>query len=204
MSFWTSYKPSTIPLFAVFGCLSEYPQVWFKENGEHIQDFYSFESASSIVFGSLLERIRKEFGLTAPVERKEDKNGTISFNSVEIVSLINRYYKFITPRFSNLAQFRYEMFEQKQSSKSLYAKYYNQRYSFLFGVLIRFSENGEIKFSNGCNKADITMKLLKDISCKYAEWKFYNGEPTINKIKFEATEELKAYLQEESPNNQWA
>jgi hypothetical protein len=203
MSFWTKYKPSTISHFAIIGCLSEYPEVWFKEDNEHIQDFYNYESESSIVFEALLNRVKNEFDLTVPIVRNVNEHGTISFTSAEVVLLINRYYKFITPRFGNLAMFSYNSFEQKQSSKTSYANYYNQRYSFLFGVLSRFYKNGFITFPNSCNKAEITVKLLKDIACKYVEWKSYNGEPVINKIKFEATEELKTYLYGESPTNQW-
>lgn len=194
-----SYHPTVSTVFVILGYLDEYWGRQLIDVGDKIEHFYPEEVAAANSFERLLNVLRDERRLTTNIERRIDSQGHITFYSQEITALVDSYYELYydgqtyglangkPQRFAFLS---YQVFKTL-SSVRLESGDYDERFSYLLGAYQRYGTDTTMRFANATPKAELVARLLREVSCEYVAWKFWQkGAPFINEIEFEPTDDL--------------
>jgi hypothetical protein len=153
----------TVP-FVVLGMRDEYFGMGRPPPGTiKIQHFYSHETSVANDFERCLYHLKTTHALETTIERVVDMHGHLEFRSAELSTLIASFYR-------TEQGISYSLFQPRTSGWYTPATD-DERISFLIGAYLRYQRDGSFRFANAAHKAEVTMRLLRDLDCPYVAWK---------------------------------
>lgn len=204
------FVPTLDPQFVVLGMIDEYYGVrQLIEDDSTIEHFFADERPVADIFAKYLilygTRVHVD---SAEVSIVEAAMGHSTVESRSLNAHINALYHEVSEsdRLSWLraglrhgaipATLRIEDFPRKTSA--LYcASEMNPRFSYLYGVLLRFGREGlGIRMANAPQKVELIKRLLEELDVDWVNHRYsVGGAPTVHEVTFGADRKLTQFLQ---------
>lgn len=203
------FVPALLPQFVVLGMLNEYMGRQIIEGGSTVERFFVDERPLANIFAKYLASYGQGLGADlGGISVVHANTGHAYVESTEMNTRVNALYRFefepdrfmTTPdgrkhRYANVA-LGIEDFPAKRSMLYTSATM-DSRFSYLYGVLLRFGQDGMIvQMANASPKIELIERLLEEVGVEWVEHRYtVGGAPTCNRVAFGADHRLTTLLQ---------
>ena len=203
------FVPVLNPQFVVLGMLEEYGGRLALEGGSTVEGFYSTEGPLADVFAKYLGLYGRSLGIDpAAISIRHGATGSSSVESKVLNAQVNALYRcaFEDDRFITMEDGRthrcthvalgIEDFPRKSSIRYTPSEM-NPRFSYLYGVILRFGQDGlVVKMANASRKVELIKRVLEDLDVEWIEHRYtVLTAPIDQRIAFGADERLATFLQ---------
>lgn len=204
------FVPVLDPRFVVLGMLDEYFGRRIVEGGSTVEHFFVDESPLANVFASYLTLHGASLGVDAAgISVVLEQTGHARVDSSTMNAHVNALYRYefdadrlitgldgLTRRCTN-ATLSIDDFPRK-SSRLYTPSEMNPRFSYLYGLFLRFGQDGlTVEMANASEKVELIKRLLEELDVEWIEHRYsVQGAPTCHRIAFGADERLAAFLQQ--------
>lgn len=201
----SNYSPTLLPQFVLLGMLDEYGGRRIIEGTDVVEGFYASESDVVTHFTFFLDQLIKESGLKASYVVKTIDSGAAYIQSAYLAEMVQSWYtyEFGESTFRDLdgrvyrttySEIDMSYFPQTNSPK-FFPDIVDSRFSYLYGLNIRYGHNGGFRFANAYSKVKVAIQLLEDLECDWIQWHWsLKGAPTIHSLTFGPSPSLKRLL----------
>lgn len=197
------------PKFVVLGMINEYRGRQAVEQGSMVERFFPDERPLADLFAKYLILYGASLHIdSAEVSVVQAETGHSYVESKRMNAYVNALYKFEfeMDRFITLPDglqhriadvvLTIEEFPKKKSM--LYrSSEMNPRFSYLYGVVLRFGGEGSaVKMANASEKIELIKQLLEDLDVEWINHRYsVGGAPRIHEVTFGADRKLTQFLQ---------
>lgn len=203
------FVPVLDPRFVVLGMLHEHFGRRIVEGGNTVESFFVDESPIAKVFAKYLTLHAHSLGVDPTgISVVHEQTGHARVESSTMNAQVNALYRFefepdrfitgldgLTRRCTS-ATLGIDDFPRK-GSRLYTSSEMNPRFSYLYGVFLRFGGDGmAVEIANAGEKVELIKRLLEELDVEWIEHRYsVQGAPTCHRIAFGADERLAAFLQ---------
>ena len=203
------FVPVLEPQWVVLGMLNEYLGRSAIDGGDTVERFFVDERPLADLFAKYLTLYANSIGVDpSGISVVRVETGHSYVTSAAMNARVNALYRFNyeLDRLMTMPDGKKLRFMQvaldiedfpKRTSMLYQALEMNPRFSYLYGVFLRFGLDGlVVKMANASRKIELIKRVLEEVDVEWVEHRYWlGGAPTVSRIAFGADERLSKFLQ---------